>query len=66
MIKIPHLKQFEDFYRERLLEQIEQDRLDNPTFRENFNLKFSFSYLFQKDKNGVLPRFFYCDKSKIK
>ena len=36
MIKIPHLKQFEDFYRERLLEQIEQDRLDNPTFRENF------------------------------
>lgn len=39
MIKIPHLKQFEDFYRKRLLEQIEQDKLDNPTFRESFKLR---------------------------
>merc|ERR1711991_1281358 len=50
--------------RKKLLKRRKREDSNTLIFQENFNLKFSFSYLFQKDKTGFCPVFllFYIKK----
>jgi hypothetical protein len=51
--------------RKKLLKRRRREDSITSIFQENFNLKFSFSYLFQKDKTGFYPVFFIVLKQKV-
>ena len=51
--------------RKKLLKRRKREDRNTSIFQENFNLKFSFSYLFQKDKTGFYPVFFIVLKQKV-